>query len=137
MSFSTRILDHFRSPRFAGELAGASGVGEASNPACGDVLRVWIRTDQDRVVEASFMAEGCAPVIACGSWLAERVRGALVSEIASLGPGDVEAGLDGLPPASSHAARLAVEALRGALEAARRAPQSQPPRPTSARRGGD
>lgn len=124
MSYSAQLMDHFRNPRHAGELSGATVVVEASNPVCGDVIRLWLRVESGRVAGASFKAAGCVPAIACGSWLAERLgRGEPVVALAAITPEEIERGLGGVPAASRHAAQLAVEALRKAVEAAVR-PQS-------------
>jgi len=118
MSFSARLLDHFRNPRHAGELPDPTVAVEASNPVCGDVIKLWLRVENGRVTAASFKAAGCAPAIACGSWLAERLsRGESLSALSVIEPAEIEAGLDGLPPASRHAAKLAIEALRKATTA--------------------
>jgi nitrogen fixation NifU-like protein len=118
MSYSAQVLDHFRNPRHAGELAGASVVAEATNPVCGDVIKLWLRVEQGRVTAASFKAAGCAPAIACGSWLVERLAsGEAVAALGAITTGEIEAGLGGLPAASGHAAQLAVEALRRAVAA--------------------
>jgi len=119
MTYSAKLLDHFYRPRHAGDLADPTTVAEASNPVCGDVLRLWLRVEQGRVTAASFKADGCVPIIACGSWLADRLSaGCTVEEARSITPEAATAGLDGLPPASRHAAQLAVEVLRRALDAA-------------------
>ncbi|HEV2426133.1 MAG TPA: iron-sulfur cluster assembly scaffold protein [Terriglobia bacterium] len=116
MAYSAQLLDHFRNPRHAGELADATVVAEAANPVCGDVIKIWLRLEQGRVVAASFKAAGCAPAIACGSWLAERLAcGASVTALGAISPEEIETGLGGLPAASRHAAQLAVDALRKAI----------------------
>lgn len=116
MSYSAQVLDHFRYPRHAGELAAANRVVEVSNPVCGDVIKLWLRTEQSLVTAASFKAAGCVPAIACGSWLTERIMGRGLEEVGSISPEDIEAGLGGLPAASKHAAQLAVDALMEALK---------------------
>jgi nitrogen fixation NifU-like protein len=116
MSYSAEVLDHFRNPRHAGELAGANWVAEVSNPACGDVIKLWLRMEQGVVKAASFKAAGCVPAIACGSWLAERIVGRNLEEIRSISPEHIATGLGGLPAASKHAAQLAVDALAQALK---------------------
>jgi len=116
MAYSARLLDHFRYPRHAGELPDSNAVAEASNPVCGDVMKLWLRVDHDRVTAASFKAAGCVPAIACGSWLADWIcAGRSVEEALALMPQHIEAALDGLPTASTHAAQLAVDVLRKAL----------------------
>ena len=116
MPYSAQLIDHFQHPRHAGELPDSTVVAEASNPACGDVLKLWLRVEQGRVTAASYKAEGCAPTIACGSWLAEWMStGKTVENALALAAETVEAALGGLPQASKHAAQLAVEVLRNAL----------------------
>ena len=116
MSYSAQLLDHFRNPRHAGELPDATVVAEAANPVCGDVIKLWLRVEQGRVVAASFKAAGCAPAIACGSWLAERLAGGeSVAALNAIAPEQIESGVGGLPAASRHAAQLAVDALRKAV----------------------
>jgi nitrogen fixation protein NifU and related proteins len=118
MTYSSKLLDHFHGPRRAGELADASIVADATNPVCGDVMKLWLRVEERRVTAATFKADGCVPTIACGSWLAEQLSaGCTVDEARTITPNTVSAGLDGLPPASRHAAELAVEVLRKALDA--------------------
>ena len=116
MPYSARLLDHFQHPRHAGELEDSTVVAEASNPVCGDVLRLWLRVEKGRVTAASYKAEGCAPVIACGSWLTDWVSAKRTREEAlALTPEAIEAALGGLPEASKHAARLARDVLQKAL----------------------
>ena len=110
--FSAQVLDHFQSPRNAGELEGATATVELTNPACGDVLRLAARVEDGRVVEARFKCLGCVPAMAGGSVLTELVKGRRVEELDALSEGDVIQALGGLPPASRHAAQLAVETLR-------------------------
>jgi nitrogen fixation protein NifU and related proteins len=115
MIYSAQLLDHFRNPRHAGVLPDAAVVVEADNPVCGDVIRLWLRLESGRVTAASFKAAGCAPAIACGSWLSERLnRGETVKALDRISIEEIEAGLGGLPAASRHAAQLAVDVLRKA-----------------------
>ncbi|HUI43117.1 MAG TPA: iron-sulfur cluster assembly scaffold protein [Terriglobia bacterium] len=129
MSYSVRVLDHFRHPRHAGELAGATAVVETSNPACGDVIKIWLRIEAGSITDSTFKAAGCVPAIASGSWLVERIRGATLGEAASISAEDIATGLGGLPAASRHAAQLAADALRKALAAFERAPERELHRP--------
>lgn len=118
MAYSAQLLDHFRNPRHAGEIPDPTVSAEASNPVCGDVIKLWLRVEDGRVTAASFKAAGCAPAIACGSWLAERLnRGESLSGLSLIEAAEIEAGLGGLPPASRHAAQLAVDALHQATSA--------------------
>ena len=117
MLYSLRLLDHFHHPRHTGELAGANAVAEATNPVCGDVMKLWLRVEQDRVTAASFKSAGCVPVIACGSWLADWIsEGRTVEQALKLIPQQIEEGLGGVPEASKHAPELAIDVLHKALE---------------------
>ncbi|HXJ91370.1 MAG TPA: iron-sulfur cluster assembly scaffold protein [Terriglobia bacterium] len=118
MAYSAKLLDHFHHPRHAGELADATVVAEATNPVCGDVMKLWLRVEGGRLTAATFKADGCVPSIACGDWLAGWLSaGCTLDEARSITPATIAARLDGLPPASSHAADLAVDVLRKALDA--------------------
>jgi nitrogen fixation NifU-like protein len=110
--YSAKVLDHFHHPRHAGETPGASAVVEAQNPACGDVLKLWVTVDDKAIQSATFMAAGCVPAIACGSWLAEWIEGKSALDLPALTPEQIVESLGGLPPASKHAAVLACEAVR-------------------------
>lgn len=113
--YSAKLLDHFHNPRHAGEIENASAVVEASNPACGDLMKLWVVVRGGRIVEAKFKVAGCVPAVACGSWLAEHVAGRLISDLSPVNPGEIETALDGLPAASQHAAVLTSDALRKLL----------------------
>jgi len=115
--FSEQVLDHFQNPRNAGDLDDATAVVELTNPVCGDVLRLAARVKDGRVVEARFKCSGCVPAMAAGSALTELVRGRRIEELGGITEGDVIQALGGLPPASRHAAQLAVETVRALLKA--------------------
>ncbi len=115
--FSQQVLDHFQNPRNAGELAGATAVVELTNPVCGDVLRLAARVEGGRVAEARFKCSGCVPAMAAGSLLTELVTGRPVEELRGITEGEVIQALGGLPPASRHAAQLAMETLRALAKA--------------------
>jgi nitrogen fixation NifU-like protein len=110
--YSAAVLDHFKSPRNAGDLAGATAQVEVTNPVCGDVLRLAVRITGSRVDEARFKAQGCVASIACGSWLTEWMCSKTLQQLETLTPQQVADGLGGLAPASFHAAELACDALR-------------------------
>jgi nitrogen fixation NifU-like protein len=114
--FSPAVLDHFKNPRHAGELAGSGADVEVTNPACGDVMRLSARMKGGRVDEARFLARGCVTSIACGSLLAERLQGATPGELSKITPEQISEALGGLPPATFHGAQLACDALSALLE---------------------
>ena len=114
--YSSILLDHYQHPRNVGEIPGASVVVEASNPVCGDLLKLWAMVLPGKIEAVKFKAAGCVPSVACGSWLTEAILNRSPAELSTLTPNDVTAGLGGLPPASGHAAVLAVDALKRLLE---------------------
>lgn len=111
MGYSAEVLDHFQNPRNAGELGGAAIAASAANPVCGDVLKLWVVVSAGVIQAASFKAEGCVPALACGSWLAAWLEGKEVAKVQRLTADKIDAALGGLPPASKHAAALAIAAL--------------------------
>ncbi|MFN0121087.1 MAG: iron-sulfur cluster assembly scaffold protein [Blastocatellia bacterium] len=113
--YSPEVLDHLDNPRNAGELENATARGEAGNPVCGDLLHLYLRIENDTIVAAGFLAQGCPPSIAAGSALTEMIRGLALTEAARLAPRDVTTRLGGLPRNKEHCSILAIDALRAAL----------------------
>ncbi|HVF67104.1 MAG TPA: iron-sulfur cluster assembly scaffold protein [Pyrinomonadaceae bacterium] len=116
MSYSELFKDHLANPRNAGELSDADAVSEQTNPVCGDRLRLSLRVREGRIDAARFLAYGCAPTLACGSALAGMLEGMTAEEAALVSRADVTKAVGGLPARKGHAAALAVETLRAALE---------------------
>jgi nitrogen fixation protein NifU and related proteins len=110
--FSEILLDHFRNPRNAGELPGASVTVEVNNPVCGDILKLSARIESGRIAEARFLCRGCTTSIACASLLTETIGNRTLSEAGTLTPDDLSKALGGLPPATFHGALLAIDALQ-------------------------
>lgn len=106
------LLDHFQNPRNVGELAPPAVTVEASNPACGDTLRLSVRFEGEVAAEARFTVRGCTASIAAGSALTVWIAGRTRAEMAAFAPATLENALGGLPPASRHAATLCAEALK-------------------------
>jgi nitrogen fixation protein NifU and related proteins len=113
--YSTRLLNHFQNPRNAGEFPDPDVTAEVENPACGDVLRLTLKLNSGRVMEARFKAKGCVPAMACGSAITELIGGKTLEEIRNIDREDVIAAVGGLPQASSHAAQLAIDVVSVAL----------------------
>ena len=114
--FSERLLDHFQNPRHVGELAPpAAVVVEVSNPACGDIMRLSVRFEADRVAEVAYKTKGCTASIATGSATAEWLFGRTRAELAAVKAVDLEAAVGGLSPESKHAAVLCVDSIRAVL----------------------
>jgi nitrogen fixation protein NifU and related proteins len=114
--FSETLLDHFQHPRNAGELSGATAQVEVSNPVCGDILQLAAILDGNRIREARFLCRGCTASIASASLVTELIRGRELNELNTITPESLAQSLGGLPPASFHAAQLAVDALRTLLQ---------------------
>ena len=113
--YSEALLDHFRNPRFVGELKAPAVTVEVSNPACGDILRLAAAFDGDRIAEVRYRVRGCTASIAAGSALTEMITGQTRSALKSITAQDIEDRLGGLPPASKHAAALCIDGLRALL----------------------
>jgi nitrogen fixation protein NifU and related proteins len=110
--FTDAVLDHFRNPRNAGELADADASVEVTNPVCGDILHLSVRINEGRVTEARFLCRGCTTAIACGSVLTELLGNRTPSGVASITPESIAHPLGGLPPATFHGAQLAADAAK-------------------------
>jgi NifU-like protein involved in Fe-S cluster formation len=117
--FHASVLDHFRNPRNAGELPGATVVIEVSNPVCGDILRLSARLEHSRILEVRFLCRGCTTAIACASLLTEQLQGRTLSEARALTTEHLSEPLGNLPPATFHAAQLAIDAVQALLKEAR------------------
>ncbi|MGA2592517.1 MAG: iron-sulfur cluster assembly scaffold protein [Bryobacteraceae bacterium] len=115
--YSARLLDHFQNPRNVGELPPPAVTVEVSNPICGDILRLSVRFEEGRAVEARYKTRGCTASIAAGSALTEWLSGKTPQEIAALRPSDIENAVGGLSPESKHAAVLCVDGVRAVLKA--------------------
>lgn len=118
MAYSETFKDHLANPRNAGEVEDADAVAEQSNPVCGDRLKLSLRARGGRIEAARFLAYGCPPTLACGSALAGMLEGMTLEEAAQLTRQDIVRAVGGLPARKQHAAALAVETLRAALEQA-------------------
>jgi nitrogen fixation NifU-like protein len=110
--YPDRLLEHFANPRNVGQLAPPAVAVEASNPACGDVLRLSARFEAGRAVDVRYNVRGCTASIAAGSALTEWLRGKTRAEMAAFHPSIVDQALGGLPPASKHAASLCADGLK-------------------------
>jgi len=114
--FSEAVLDHFRNPRNAGELSGATATVEVSNPVCGDILKLSARIVGGRISEARFLCRGCTTSIACASLLTEELRGRTPTEARGITAESLSQSLGGLPPATFHGAQLAADAVRALMQ---------------------
>lgn len=116
--FSEVLLDHFRNPRNAGELPGATARVEVSNPVCGDILQLAAIFQNGIVHQTRFLCRGCTASIACASFLTETIQGRELLDLQQITADSLSNALGGLPAASFHAAQLAHDALAALLRAA-------------------
>ncbi len=114
--FSEAVLDHFRNPRNAGELPGATAIVEVSNPVCGDILKLSARIVDGHIFEARFLCRGCTTAIACASFLTEQISGCTLAEASALTSESLSSSLGGLPPATLHGAQLAIDGLKTLID---------------------
>jgi nitrogen fixation NifU-like protein len=114
--YTAAVLDHFKNPRNAGDVSGATATVEVQNPVCGDILRLSMRVENGHIAEAGFKTQGCVAAIACSSLLTELVRGATPDEAGRITPAQISGALGGLPPATLHGAQLACDALAALLK---------------------
>lgn len=110
--YSARLLDHFQNPRNVGELPAPAVTVEASNPACGDIMRLAVRFEGEVAADVRYKVRGCTASIAAGSALTEWLLGKPTAEIAAFRPAMIEDAVGGLSPESKHAAVLCADALK-------------------------
>ena len=113
--YSEKVMDHFRNPRNVGVIENADGVGEVGNAKCGDIMKMYLKIDDDVVSDVKFETFGCGSAIASSSMATELIKGKPVSEAAALTNKAVTEALDGLPAYKLHCSVLAEEAIKAAL----------------------
>ena len=114
--YSEKVMDHFRNPRNVGVIENADGVGEVGNARCGDIMKIYLKIQEDRILDVKFETFGCGSAIASSSMATELIKGKPVSEAMKLTNKAVAEALDGLPPHKMHCSVLAEEAIKKALE---------------------
>jgi nitrogen fixation NifU-like protein len=114
--YSSQLLDHFEHPRNSGELPDADAEVRIENPACGDILELAVKLNAGRISEIRFRSKGCVPAMACASAMTELAKGRPLQEAKAIGKAEVINAVGGVPAASGHAAQLAIDALRAALQ---------------------
>ena len=115
MAYSEKVMEHFANPRNVGELPDANGVGEVGTPKCGDIMRMYIRVEDNVIRDVSFKTFGCGAAIATSSMATELIKGKTIDEALQLTNRAVMEALDGLPPVKVHCSLLAEEAIHAAL----------------------
>ena len=114
-SYSEKVMEHFMHPKNVGEILDASGVGTVGNPICGDVMKMFIKVENDIIVDAKFQTFGCGAAISTSSMVTEMVKGKSIEEALKISNKAVAEALGGLPPIKLHCSVLAEEALKSAL----------------------
>ena len=117
LDYSQKVMDHFINPRNVGEIPDADGVGEAGNPKCGDIMKIYLKVNPDTKVidDVKFKTFGCASAIASSSMATELIKGRTIEDAWNLTNNAVAEALDGLPPIKMHCSVLAEEAIHTAL----------------------
>lgn len=118
--YSEKVLDHFQNPRNVGEIENPDGVGQAGNPKCGDIMKIYLRVENELITDIKFKTFGCASAIASSSMATELVKGRSIDEAWNLTNSAVAEALDGLPPVKMHCSVLAEEAIHAAINDYRR-----------------
>ncbi|MBQ5859409.1 MAG: Fe-S cluster assembly scaffold protein NifU [Selenomonadales bacterium] len=114
--YTDKVMDHFTNPRNVGEIKDASGVGEVGNAKCGDIMRIYLDIEDDRIKDVKFKTFGCGAAIATSSMVTELVIGKTLKEELEVTNNTVAEALDGLPPAKMHCSNLAADAMHAAIQ---------------------
>ena len=116
MLYSEKVMDHFMNPRNVGTIDDADGVGEVGNAKCGDIMKIFIKVDNDIISDVKFQTFGCGSAIASSSMATELLKGKPLSQALELTNKAVAEALDGLPAHKLHCSVLAEEAIKAAIE---------------------
>lgn len=114
--YTEKVMDHFSSPRNVGEIENADGVGEVGNASCGDIMKIFLRVEDNIIKEVKFKTFGCGAAIATSSMVTEMAIGKTLDEAMELTNAAVADALDGLPANKMHCSNLAADALHEAIK---------------------
>ena len=114
--YSEKVMDHFRNPRNVGVIEDANGIGEVGNAKCGDIMKMYLKIDNDIITDVKFETFGCGSAIASSSMATEMIKGKPLSEAMQLTNQAVAEALDGLPAHKIHCSVLAEEAIKSAID---------------------
>ena len=115
MLYSEKVMDHFTNPRNVGEIENADGIGEVGNVKCGDIMKIYIKVENNIIVDVKFKTFGCGSAIASSSMATEMIKGRSIDEALELTNKAVVEALDGLPSHKVHCSVLAEEAVKAAV----------------------
>ena len=116
MLYSEKVMDHFMNPRNVGKIDDADGIGEVGNAKCGDIMKIYIKVDNNIITDVKFNTFGCGSAIASSSMATEMIKGKPIDEALDLTNKAVAEALDGLPAHKLHCSVLAEEAIKAAIE---------------------
>lgn len=114
--YSEKVMDHFRNPRNVGTIENADGIGEVGNAKCGDIMKIYLKIDNNIISDVKFETFGCGSAIASSSMATEMIKGKSIDEALGLTNKAVTEALDGLPAHKIHCSVLAEEAIKSALK---------------------
>ncbi|MCK5024391.1 MAG: Fe-S cluster assembly scaffold protein NifU [Thermoplasmata archaeon] len=114
--YSKKVMDHFMNPRNVGEMENPDAIGEVGNPTCGDLMKMYLRIENNIIKDIKFQTFGCGAAIATSSMITELAMGKTLDEALELTRDDVADNLNGLPPVKMHCSNLSADALRAAIE---------------------
>jgi nitrogen fixation NifU-like protein len=114
--YTQKVLDHFKNPHNQGEMKDASAVGQVGNPTCGDVMKIYLKIEGEKIVDVKFETLGCAAAVAVSSALTDLVKGKTLEEALNITKDSVVNELGGLPPVKVHCSMLGVDALHEAIK---------------------
>ena len=114
--YSEKVMDHFTHPRNVGIIENADGVGEVGNAKCGDIMKIYLKIDNDIITDVKFETFGCGSAIASSSMATEMIKGKSIDEALKLSNAAVVEALEGLPPQKIHCSVLAEEAVKSAID---------------------
>jgi nitrogen fixation NifU-like protein len=113
--YSAKVMEHFANPRNVGEIEDANAVGVVGNPRCGDIMKIYMKIENNIIQDVKFKTFGCGAAVATSSMATEMVKGRTVEEALALTNTAVAEALDGLPPVKMHCSVLAEEAIKSAI----------------------
>ena len=114
--YSDKVMEHFNNPRNVGELADANGIGEVGNSKCGDIMKIFMKIEDDVISDIRFKTFGCGAAVATSSMATELVKGKTVTEALNITNKAVAEALDGLPPVKMHCSVLAEQGIKAAIQ---------------------